>query len=168
MFEMRRAHSPRGYRRKASNKQGTGTDLCGMLGPPSTTREPQDMRVTFTYTKPGTATIKPEVTKRDGQLFGVTYKNSTIYFHVREDGSDAVKQFIAQRVSDITTVLEPHEQMPGVLNVEPPVPAVAQVSAPAMAPAPAASVEIVKRLADLEAELLWYRSMAAALGARHA
>lgn len=121
------------------------------------------MRVTFTYTKPGTATIKPEVTKRDGQLFGVTYKNSTIYFHVREDGADTVKQFIAQRVSDITTVLEPHEQMPGVLNAEPPVPTVAQVPAPVMAPAPAASVETVKRLADLEAEVAWYRAIAVAM-----
>lgn len=118
------------------------------------------MRITFTYTKPGTASIAAEVTKRDGYLLGITYKQSTIYFHVKEAGSETVKQFIAQRVSDITTVLEPHEQMPGVLA-----PAVAQVpSAPGLAPAaPAASVETVKRLADLEAEVAWYRAIAVAM-----
>ena len=70
------------------------------------------MRISFVYTG----------TRRDGTLLGVTnHPDGSLAFSVKEDGvPQPVKTFLSYRMSDISTVLEAHEQVPGVFGtIEP-------------------------------------------------
>jgi hypothetical protein len=101
------------------------------------------VRISFDYLKPG----DDRATIRAGTLLGLTTKHGNLLLIVREDGQATIKNFLSSRASSIQTVLEEHEQVPGILSP----------------PAARLDADTRTQIADLEAQLEWYRSMVAAL-----